>query len=56
VKDCAGVIGGPEQNELIFPDAMTDLGVSVKYVVQRNRISQLVTLHNCAIDQIMRPG
>lgn len=46
VKDCAGVIGGAEQNELTFADAMDGLDVSVKYVVQRDRISQLVTLHN----------
>ena len=46
VKDCAGVIGGPEQNELTFTDAMDGLDVSVKYVVQRDRISQHVTLHN----------
>ena len=46
VKDCAGVIGGPEQNELTFADAMDGLDVSVKYLVQRDRISQLVTLHN----------
>jgi hypothetical protein len=46
VKDCAGVIGGPEQNELTFPDAMDGLDATVKYIVQRDRISQLVTLHN----------
>jgi hypothetical protein len=44
VKDCAGVIGGPEQNELTFADAMTDFAVSVKYIAQRDRLSQVVLL------------
>jgi hypothetical protein len=44
VKDCAGVIGGAEQNELTYADAMTDFAVSVKYVAQRDRLSQIVLL------------
>ncbi|HMJ66378.1 MAG TPA: hypothetical protein VK615_13610 [Candidatus Binatia bacterium] len=45
VKDCVGVIGGPEQNELTFADAFTDFDISVKYAVQRDRISQIVILN-----------
>jgi hypothetical protein len=45
VKDCAGVIGGPEQNEITFADAFTDFSISVKYIFQRDRISQTLTLN-----------
>jgi hypothetical protein len=45
VKDCAGVIGGPEQNEIRFADAFTDFSISVKYIFQRDRISQTLTLN-----------
>jgi len=45
VKDCSGVIGGPQQNELTFADAFTDFDISVKYVLQRDRISQIVILN-----------
>jgi hypothetical protein len=44
VQDCAGVIGGPQQNELTFADAFTDFSISVKYVVQRDRLSQILRL------------
>jgi hypothetical protein len=45
VKDCRGAIGGAEQNELTFADAFTDFNISVKYILQRDRISQLITLN-----------
>ena len=45
VKDCAGVIGGAEQNEVTFSDAFTDFNISVQFVLQRDRISQNVIVH-----------
>jgi hypothetical protein len=45
VKDCAGVIGGAQQNEVTFSDAFTDFNISVKFVLQRDRISQNVIVH-----------
>ncbi len=45
VKDCAGVIGGAEQNEVTFADAFTDFDISVQFVLQRDRISQNVIVH-----------
>jgi len=45
VKDCAGVIGGAEQNEVTFADAFTDFDISVQFVMQRDRISQNVIVH-----------
>jgi hypothetical protein len=45
VKDCAGVIGGAEQNEVTFSDAFTDFDISVQFVLQRDRISQNVIVH-----------
>ena len=45
VKDCAGVIGGAEQNEVTFADAFTDFNISVQFVLQRDRISQNVIVH-----------
>jgi hypothetical protein len=44
VKDCVGIIGGAEQNELTFADAFTDFSVSVKYIAQRDRLSQIVII------------
>lgn len=46
VKECAGVIGGAEQNELTFADAFSDFPINVKYVVQRGKLSQSIILQN----------
>src|SRR5258705_11966601 len=40
VKDCVGVVGGEQQNELTYVDAFTDFKISVQYVTQRDHISQ----------------
>jgi hypothetical protein len=44
VKDSVGVIGGPEQNEITYADAFTDFAITVKYIAQRDRLSQLLIL------------
>jgi len=44
VKDCTGAIGGPDQNEITFADAFTDFSITVKYILQRDRISQNLIL------------
>ena len=46
VKDCAGQLGGAEQNELIFFDAFTDFHIDVKYVAQRGKFSQSIIIHD----------
>jgi len=45
VKDCIGAIGGVEENEVTFSDAFTDFDISVQFVLQRDRISQNVIVH-----------
>ncbi len=52
VKDCAGVIGGAEQNEVTFSGAFTDFNISVQFVLQRDRVSQNVIVHQ----QLPHPG
>src|SRR5262245_9222168 len=46
VKECAGEIGGPGQNELTFRDAFTDFHIDVKYVVQRGKLSQSIVIQD----------
>ncbi len=40
VKDCAGILGGDQQNELTYVDAFTDFRISVQYVTRRDSVSQ----------------
>jgi len=51
VKECAGIIGGAEQNELTFADAFTDFHIDVKYVVQRGKLSQSILI----LDRLPHP-
>jgi hypothetical protein len=44
VKDSIAVIGGPDQNELTYPDAFTDFAITVKYIAHRDRLSQLLLI------------
>ena len=43
-KDCAAVIGGPEQNLLTYQDAFTDFDIDVQFVVNRGSFSQELLL------------
>jgi hypothetical protein len=39
-KDCAAVVGGPDQSELTYQNAFTDFDIDVKYVVRRGSFGQ----------------
>ncbi len=45
IKDCAGVVGGPENNVLTFADAFTDFHMSVQYRAELGRFSQSLLIH-----------
>ena len=40
VQDCAGEVGGPDNNEVTYRNAFTDFQIDVKYVVKRASFAQ----------------